>query len=429
MYQRSWTLGLESQEDTPEDDALEPVITEEPSDTVEATDLDVNQASDDLDAADQEANDLTKDIDQLQTVHDVVADSVGDGGCEVSNARLIDVAIENFTTRWDLPKATLGCESMAYASPSVRATIGCESIGEAVKAGIKKLIDFIKNVILKIKTFFGSVVDYPGKILKRAEALEKVANERASNEFNRKKWSVGAWANNVSVGGEYNPKQIFNQPGRIIQTSEYIFEDLVILANSIVDKVDATTDKSRLARMKLRFFGNATMPKQVRDKLSPSAKDARVVAFPGELYLMGDRYVSAAGDAPDKQLTTDDFKMSYIVAETAHQRAELAPPSHDEIVKAINASKEFANGLQQHIDGNQDINKSLELMQQGLDVLTKSMEDAANSSEREGWAGLYAQRKQEMSNFKIMVQVNILGLRNAALGMLSYAEAGLRCYA
>lgn len=318
---------------------------------------------------------------------------------------------------------------MAYATPSVRANVACEGIMDTIKAGIKKLIEFINNVILKIKTFFGSVVDYPSKILKRAEALEKVANERANNEFNHKKWSVGSWANNVSVGGEYNPKQIFNQPGRIIQTSEYIFEDLVILANNIVDKVDATNAKSTLARMKMRFFGNATLPKQARDKLSPSAKDARVVAFPGELYLIGERYVSTAGDAPDKQLTTDDFKLSYIVAETSHQRQELTPPSHDEIVKAINASKEFANGLQQHIDGNQDVNKSLELMQHGLDVLTKSMEDAANSLERDGWASLYAQRKQEMSNFKIMVQVNILGLRNAALGMLSYAEAGLRCYA
>ena len=428
MYQRTWTLGLEAQEDeSPE--ALEPIITEEPSESVEATDLEVNEASDDLDTADRQAEDLADDISDLQTVHDVVADSLSDGGCEVSNARLIDVATESFCARWDIPRAAVACEAMAYATPSVRANVACEGIMDTIKAGIKKLIEFINNVILKIKTFFGSVVDYPSKILKRAEALEKVANERAKNEFNRKKWSVGSWANNVSVGGEYNPKQIFNQPGRIIQTSEYIFEDLVILANNIVDKVDATNAKSTLARMKMRFFGNATLPKQARDKLSPSAKDARVVAFPGELYLMGERYVSIAGDAPDKQLTTDDFKLSYIVAETSHQRQELAPPSHDEIVKAINASKEFANGLQQHIDGNQDVNKSLELMQNGLDVLTKSMEDAANSLEREGWASLYAQRKQEMSNFKIMVQVNILGLRNAALGMLSYAEAGLRCYA
>ena len=428
MYQRTWTLGLEAQEeDTLE--AVEPVITEEPSESVEATDLEVNEASDDLDTADRQAEDLADDISDLQTVHDVVADSLSDGGCEVSNARLIDVATESFCARWDIPRAAVACEAMAYATPSVRANVACEGIMDTIKAGIKKLIEFINNVILKIKTFFGSVVDYPSKILKRAEALEKVANERAKNEFNRKKWSVGSWANNVSVGGEYNPKQIFNQPGRIIQTSEYIFEDLVILANNIVDKVDATNAKSTLARMKMRFFGNATLPKQARDKLSPSAKDARVVAFPGELYLMGERYVSTAGDAPDKQLTTDDFKLSYIVAETSHQRQELAPPSHDEIVKAINASKEFANGLQQHIDGNQDVNKSLELMQRGLDVLTKSMEDAANSLEREGWASLYAQRKQEMSNFKIMVQVNILGLRNAALGMLSYAEAGLRCYA
>ena len=428
MYQRTWTLGLEAQEDeSPE--ALEPIITEEPSESVEATDLEVNEASDDLDTADRQAEDLADDISDLQTVHDVVADSLSDGGCEVSNARLIDVATESFCARWDIPRAAVACEAMAYATPSVRANVACEGIMDTIKAGIKKLIEFINNVILKIKTFFGSVVDYPSKILKRAEALEKVANERANNEFNHKKWSVGSWANNVSVGGEYNPKQIFNQPGRIIQTSEYIFEDLVILANNIVDKVDATNAKSTLARMKMRFFGNATLPKQARDKLSPSAKDARVVAFPGELYLIGERYVSTAGDAPDKQLTTDDFKLSYIVAETSHQRQELTPPSHDEIVKAINASKEFANGLQQHIDGNQDVNKSLELMQRGLDVLTKSMEDAANSLERDGWASLYAQRKQEMSNFKIMVQVNILGLRNAALGMLSYAEAGLRCYA
>ena len=428
MYQRTWTLGLEAQEDeSPE--ALEPIITEEPSESVEATDLEVNEANDDLEATDRQAEDLADDISDLQTVHDVVADSLSDGGCEVSNARLIDVATESFCARWDIPRAAVACEAMAYATPSVRANVACEGIMDTIKAGIKKLIEFINNVILKIKTFFGSVVDYPSKILKRAEALEKVANERANNEFNRKKWSVGSWANNVSVGGEYNPKQIFNQPGRIIQTSEYIFEDLVILANNIVDKVDATNAKSTLARMKMRFFGNATLPKQARDKLSPGAKDARVVAFPGELYLIGERYVSTAGDAPDKQLTTDDFKLSYIVAETSHQRQELTPPSHDEIVKAINASKEFANGFQRHIDGNQDVNKSLELMQHGLDVLTKSMEDAANSLERDGWASLYAQRKQEMSNFKIMVQVNILGLRNAALGMLSYAEAGLRCYA
>ncbi len=428
MYQRTWTLGLEAQEeDTLE--ALEPIITEEPSESVEATDLEVNEANDDLEATDRQAEDLADDISDLQTVHDVVADSLSDGGCEVSNARLIDVATESFCARWDIPRAAVACEAMAYATPSVRANVACEGIMDTIKAGIKKLIEFINNVILKIKTFFGSVVDYPSKILKRAEALEKVANERANNEFNRKKWSVGSWANNVSVGGEYNPKQIFNQPGRIIQTSEYIFEDLVILANNIVDKVDATNAKSTLARMKMRFFGNATLPKQARDKLSPSAKDARVVAFPGELYLIGERYVSTAGDAPDKQLTTDDFKLSYIVAETSHQRQELTPPSHDEIVKAINASKEFANGLQQHIDGNQDVNKSLELMQRGLDVLTKSIASAANSLEHDGWVSLYAQRKQEMSNFKIMVQVNILGLRNAALGMLSYAEAGLRCYA
>ena len=428
MYQRTWTLGLEAQEeDTLE--AVEPVITEEPSESVEATDLEVNEASDDLETTDRQAEDLADDISDLQTVHDVVADSLSDGGCEVSNARLIDVATESFCARWDIPRAAVACEAMAYATPSVRANVACEGIMDTIKAGIKRLIEFIKSVIGKLKSFFKTVEELPDKLIERATKLESVATERADKEFNRKKWSVGSWANNVSVGGEYNPKQIFNQPGRIIQTSEYIFEDLVILANNIVDKVDATNAKSTLARMKMRFFGNATLPKQARDKLSPSAKDARVVAFPGELYLIGERYVSVAGDAPDKQLTTDDFKLSYIVAETSHQRQELTPPSHDEIVKAINASKEFANGLQQHIDGNQDVNKSLELMQNGLDVLTKSMEDAANSLEREGWASLYAQRKQEMSNFKIMVQVNILGLRNAALGMLSYAEAGLRCYA
>ena len=428
MYQRTWTLGLEAQEeDTLE--AVEPVITEEPSESVEATDLEVNEASDDLETTDRQAEDLADDISDLQTVHDVVADSLSDGGCEVSNARLIDVATESFCARWDIPRAAVACEAMAYATPSVRANVACEGIMDTIKAGIKRLIEFIKSVIGKLKSFFKTVEELPDKLIERATKLESIATERADKEFNRKKWSVGSWANNVSVGGEYNPKQIFNQPGRIIQTSEYIFEDLVILANNIVDKVDATNAKSMLARMKMRFFGNATLPKQARDKLSPSAKDARVVAFPGELYLIGERYVSTAGDAPDKQLTTDDFKLSYIVAETSHQRQELTPPSHDEIVKAINASKEFANGLQQHIDGNQDVNKSLELMQHGLDVLTKSMEDAANSLEREGWASLYAQRKQEMSNFKIMVQVNILGLRNAALGMLSYAEAGLRCYA
>ena len=142
MYQRTWTLGLEAREDeTPEE--IEPVITETPEESVEATDLEINAASDDVDAAEQEVNDLTKDIDQLQTVHDIVADSVSDGGCEDSNTRLIEVAVESFTNRWDLPKSALGLESMAYATPTIRARIACESIGEVIKNGIKKLFEFI----------------------------------------------------------------------------------------------------------------------------------------------------------------------------------------------------------------------------------------------------------------------------------------------
>ena len=426
MYQRTWTLGLEAQEeDTLE--AVEPVITEEPSESVEATDLEVNEASDDLETTDRQAEDLADDISDLQTVHDVVADSLSDGGCEVSNARLIDVATESFCSRWDIPRAAVACEAMAYATPSVRANVACEGIMDTIKAGIKRLIEFIKSVIGKLKSFFSAAQELPAKLIERATKLEAVATERTDKEFNRKKWVVGAWSKNISMGGELKPKEIFNRPGKIINTTEFIFEDLVELANGMVAKINATANESIAKRLKLRFFGSESMPAQMKQKLGRLTNDAKIVSFPGELYLVGERMVIQGVDDPVAK-SANEYKMSYIIGEIDHDQASIDPPSHDDISKAIHAAKEFAEALKKHTDAKGDYEKRLEIMEQGISVLEQSA-SGADSTEKIDWNILIEDRRREMSNFRVLSQMMLISLRNAANGMLAYAEAGLRCYA
>ena len=67
-------------------------------------------------------------------------------------------------------------------------------------------------------------------------------------------------------------------------------------------------------------------------------------------------------------------------------------------------------------------------MEQGISVL----EDSAGSTsglERQGWKQLIEDHRREMSNFRVLSQMMLISLRDAANGMLAYAEAGLRCYA
>ena len=208
MEEKTPSVAVIPKEDrAPAADSLE-------TDLVEVTDTVAE--SEVTDAAVEEAEEVSE---ALESIYDVMTQSIAHGGLDKSSAQVANVAIEHLYKRVGIKaKAMPALESFEWPAARITATeLAMEGIGDAMKKIWDAIVKAIKDSIQWIKNFFSKIFGATDKVEERADELDKelkqLENSKAtikaiameSNSMNTMKNET--IATGLSIGGKTGPVQ------------------------------------------------------------------------------------------------------------------------------------------------------------------------------------------------------------------------------
>lgn len=341
----------------------------------------------------QEAEDFASAIQRcegamcsLEAISDSIAGCAADGGLGAQGAMFATHAIESAGAAIDLNIELPSLESFdADGGRSTATGYTLEAIGDQLTKIWNAIKKFIKDFIVKVKTYFSKSLSDAGRLEKAANAMSKTA-EKADGTPSEKKLEVaGSTAASMRLGTKIKADEVFAGTVDALNDSKLgdtkVIEDLT----DLFDDVDEDTNEEKLGA-KL-----TAATKNVKDYISghplkmESTTDSRFVSKAGSIsYEMGKASI-VGNKTMLTTLRTNKDKFKSISISWVHATTELANAKTDKDVKLdaltkqeiVTAFDEVANVAEAVRTSKFDIAK----ISKELDAYVKSAEAAAKGLE------------------------------------------------
>lgn len=434
MLPRNWAIATEARTDTdgiaadpvvdtdavdiPVDDTTDPVVevTDDiPADTMpdaEVSEADIADQAIDTDMT--EGDRLASDISDLQTIHSVVADSIGDGGAEESARRVIDVAVESFCKRWDIPHVKVGNESLS-TSKMIRTRVACESIGEAITKGFAALVAWIKEICKKIGAWFKGLFTLVGKLESRLKGLEAVIDHLGDKNG---KFSVDG-NENLHFNGKVDPDAIAKYADRMVDHTKTMVQDTVdtiwVQRSDLISKYR----DGGLTKLKALWVWEKSLYSTVKRIMADYGLDEKaykgVCPMPGENYLFMFEHEGKT-------------KIQYIHGKIVTDKNSVTRPTKDKLVDALKAAANYTRLYKERTGESHEFVTKLESLEGMLESAVKAQSEAKEDGAKEIMQESVKNLRQTLANSQSIQRGMIAGLRAGALGLLDYVSAGVHAY-
>lgn len=434
MLPRNWAIATEARTDTdgiaadpvvdtdavdiPVDDTTDPVVevTDDlPADTMPDAEVSEADIADQAIDADMDTGDrLASDISDLQVIHSVVSDSIGDGGAEESARRVIDVAVESFCKRWDIPHVKVGNESLS-SSKMIRTRVACESIGEAITKGFAALVAWIKEICKKIGAWFKGLFTLVGKLESRLKGLEAVIDHLGDKNG---KFSVGG-NENLHFNGKVDPDAIANYASRMGDHTKSMVQDTVdtiwVQRSDLISKYR----DGGLTKLKAMWAWDKSLYTTVKRIIADYGLDEKaykgVCPMPGENYLFMFEHEGKT-------------RVQYIHGKIVADKNSIALPAKDKLVAALKAAATYVHLYKERTSDSHEFVTKLESLESMLETAVKAQSDAKEAGAKEVMQESVKNLRQTLANSQSIQRGMVAGLRAGALGLLDYVSAGVHAY-
>ena len=431
MLPRNWIVAKEARDDTsPEVDELntpdvDDAVANDPESTATPLDDDTEVTPDadatTADMADQaidvdmaEGDRLASDISDLQTIHSVVADSIGDGGAEESARRVIDVAVESFCKRWDIPHVKVGNESLS-TSKMIRTRVACESIGEAIAKGFTALVAWIREICKKIGAWFKGLFTLVAKLESRLKGLEAVIGHLGDKDG---KFAING-NTNLYFNGKLDPEAITKYADRMVDHTKTMIQDTVdTIWVQRADLVSKYRDGG-LTKLKAMWAWEKSLYATVKRIMASHNLDEKaykgVCPMPGENYLFMFEL--------DGQ-TKVQFIRSTLVAD----KYSPGCPTKDKLADALKAAATYTRLYKERTGESHEFVHKLEALEGMLESAVKAQHDAKDDGAKEIMQESIKNLRATLANSQSIQRGMVAGLRAGAVGLLDYVAAGVHAY-
>ena len=439
MLPRNWTVAKEAREDTP--DQIDPVTAGDATELnadVSPADIEPEQDADNIpesevadetpdaelttaDMADGEIDQamangdrLASDISDLQTIHSVVADSIGDGGAEESARRVIDVAVESFCKRWDIPHVKVATESFS-SSKMLRTRVACESIVEAISKGFNALITWIREICKKIATWFKGLFSLTTRLESRVKSLESVIDHLGDKDG---KFSIDG-NENIYFNGVPDVDAIIKYVGKMNDHTKMMVADTVdTIWVQRADLLRHWRDGFK-EKLNLTWVWEKTLYRTVSKIIEDYGLDVKayrgVCPMPGENYLFMFEHEGQT-------------KIQYIHGVRPSEKHEAERPTKENLKEALEAAAAYVKMYKERIAESHEFVHKLTTLEAMLEQTVKASKDAKDDNTKELFQQSIKNLRQVIANSQSIQRGMVAGLRSGAVGLLDYVTAGVKSY-
>ena len=366
---------------------------------VESQLVEVQGIDSELDQLLADGETLEQDTRMVEGVADEVAATASEGGLTESAARIAEVAVESYCSRWGISRIKVASESFGSRANRMKATaIAMEGIGETIASGWDKFVKFVKALVARFAKAFKHYTGIGRTVKEKSEALKAKADASKLGEEKADKIK-GGFIEQLSIDGKVDVKSV-------IAVAHKLGGEVSTVANQLSTYVGAIIDN------KTTKLPTVTMG--VTSKVPGGAAGAAAYALPGSIYLI----------VSDGELKT--------VKHEGEKVESLPTPSLGDIQLALNASIAAAGSLEKGgIDGLEKLNAAIEVVSNSKKFSGDSLRAAIKSGRNEEVANAReaVNRAQPAIRSAAAFQdASTKGLRAAAVGLYSYAQAALGAY-
>ena len=343
---------------------------------------------------------LEQDTRMVEAVADEVAATASEGGMTESAARIAEVAVESYCSRWGISRIKVASESFGSRSNRMKATaIAMEGIGETIASGWDKFVKFVKALV---ERFTKAFKHYTGLGLSIKEKAEKLKAKVGASKVGAAKSDKikGGFLSQLVIAGKLDPKAV-------ISCAHKLGGEVNTVANQLSTYVGAIIDNKTTKLPTIKLGQTAKAP--------GAAAGAAAYALPGSIYLI---------------VTENELK---IVKHDGGAKAEELPvPSVADIQAALDGAIAAGAALDKGaIAGLEKLNAAIETVSNSKKFSGDALRAAVKSGKNEEVANAReaVNRAQPAVRSAAAFQdAATKGLRAAAVGLYSYAQAALAAY-
>lgn len=282
------------------------MLAEDPTQSVAAHVLAQQAENVESDLLIRDMGQMSDDLDQLEMIERHIADThnVSD-----ASTRVVDIALESFCKRWNIPAIKPGIEARTHAADFLRKQVALEGIGSAIASGFAKFIAWLKELFIKLKNKF-NIFGVVAKTVQDRAA--RVRSYVVTGKYATKPTAfvTSEKLRGLELDGVINPKGVLG----------FVHK----LANDTKSDLDALA--SQFSNWKENVRGNTEIKIGVTSK-----QGANVRALPGGVYF----HLSVVDDTVSKEGTT---------------KIEVTRDLSDKPIKLPMLSKEDMYAIIDHID-------------------------------------------------------------------------------
>ena len=444
MRIRNWALGLEAREaEAKVDDDTQSEVSTSEVEVPAAADADVNNGADtpaddateadlvpsegatadetEVDSEMEQGDRLASDISDLQNISSVVADSIDDGGMEESARRIVDVAVESFCRRWDIPHVKVGNESLYRGSKMIRTRVALEGIGEVITNGVKKIIAWIKNAIKSIGKWFSNLAHSSTQYEKQIASLKKIVPTITGEA--KSKFSDRGWGKSLSMNGKKDPAAVWAYVDKMATHTKLMTQDAIdtmaeLHSYNLIDY----SHGGFVTKFKLGWAYEHTIKPIFQKMLKEYGVDEK--AFKSVCPMPGDNFLVVLDV---HGITRMRFIQPYHV-EHGGSNNTINVPTKELIEHSLVAGEKYVKLYKERLDESGEYLTNLKK----LEAMLEHTEKAAADNKEPGFADAFKASinniQLALSNAQTIQRGMLAGLKSACIGCIGYAQAGVACY-
>ena len=415
---KPWAVGLENASEQ-----LDLSELENPVEGVEAKLVEANAADSEIEELSTDGESLGRDTENLENIEDTVSDAAGDDGegeMSESAARVVDVAVEHFAQRWGISRRNyrVGNES-AKPSDSVKAKVALESIMDAVKDAWHTFVQWLTELLAKLKDWWLKYVNAGKSIRDRANKLEDRLDSVGARDKDKIK---GAWIKDLCIDQMYDPAAIIHSA-----------DDADDAIKSCIRFVGANVNAAgELVRKSIRKDGNLTFV----------AKDSEVANFGKKSTKAMTKMVPSGAQKVSVRATAGNaYIISYFhndVTETRYYQAategvsdripkEVPTPTVDEMKKACKAAATVGDVLEKRLKDFRAVNEDISKLKDAAKVAADEFKDA-KSDEKAGKKLAMRVARAAVNSALVMNRAIVYAMKSSGTGLLGYVSSGIAAY-
>lgn len=420
MAPRAWAVGLENQDVSDVDlSALE-----DPQNGVEANSIECADVSNKLDTLAADGEQLSDDTTQLEEIADAVESAEAEGGMDESAARVVDVAVEAIATRWGIRRQKLGLENFNGASKSRGTRVALESIIDTLKDMWHRFVEWLSEVVNKLKDFWIKYFNAGKAIQKRADKLEDRLNKGLGEKS--KDNIDGSWLKKLQMNGKVSISEVhdFIKDTKAKKPAKAIADFAEAFANSLKD---GSTRVSMDDRIKSLALGTKTT-KSFKAALPSDADMLSAHAMPSGNYMVIYRRADIdIGDGSDADRVAKALSVKVLQIDEITGDKKLPTPSTKDMYESIKIIRMIGEELEEDIKDFRTINDKLASARDRVKTAVGDLKSAGEGKHEEMRAKLRL-ANNSLSNLLQIRRVATAIPQDAATGLIGFVQSGISAY-